>query len=210
MDSPIKLLIVAADPLVRSSLANLIDGSNDCRVIYSTSPAVFLSANLEERWQGNADLVLWDLGWGSGNLESLDLQDLDIPVISLVADYDQAVEAWNAGTRAILSREAEVDEMLSAFRATIKGLVVLDPSVTSSLLPTPPRLPDDLENAPTSRELDVLQLLAEGLTNRSIAAKLDISEHTVKFHVNAILNKLDAQSRTEAVVIATKLGFIVL
>jgi DNA-binding NarL/FixJ family response regulator len=127
-----------------------------------------------------------------------------------VTNNDQAVEAWNAGTSAVLSREAAVDTLLTALKAAANGLVVLDPALTSSLLPSPPRLPDDLERAPTPREFEVLQLLAEGLTNRAIAIKLDISEHTVKFHVNAILNKLDAQSRTEAVVTATKLGFIVL
>jgi len=210
MDSPIRLLIIAADPLVRSSLAVFFEDSNDCEVIYSTSPATLFSANLEERSQSEADLVIWDLGWGSGNMEGLDFQDLDLPVISLVSNHDQAVEAWNAGTSAVLSREAAADTLLAALKAAAKGLVVLDPALTSSLLPSPPRLPDDLKRAPTPRELQVLQLLAEGLTNRAIAIKLDISEHTVKFHVNAILNKLDAQSRTEAVVIATKLGFIVL
>jgi len=62
----------------------------------------------------------------------------------------------------------------------------------------------------TAREMEVLQLLAEGLPNKSIAQRLDISEHTVKFHVNAILRKLEAQSRTEAVVQATRLGLILL
>jgi two-component system nitrate/nitrite response regulator NarL len=56
--------------------------------------------------------------------------------------------------------------------------------------------------------LDVLRLLAEGLSNRAIALHLDISEHTVKFHLNAILDKLAAQSRTEAVVTAIRLGLI--
>jgi DNA-binding NarL/FixJ family response regulator len=210
MDSPIRLLIVAADPLVRSTLAILFEDSTNCEVIYSTSPAMLFSANLEERSQSEADLVIWDFGWESGNMEGLDFQDLDLPVISLVTNNDQAVEAWNAGTSAVLSREAAVDTLLTALKAAANGLVVLDPALTSSLLPSPPRLPDDLERAPTPREFEVLQLLAEGLTNRAIAIKLDISEHTVKFHVNAILNKLDAQSRTEAVVTATKLGFIVL
>ncbi|MBI1880571.1 MAG: response regulator transcription factor, partial [Chloroflexi bacterium] len=62
----------------------------------------------------------------------------------------------------------------------------------------------------TPRELEVLQLLAEGLPNKAIARRLDISDHTVKFHVNAILSKLSAQSRTDAVVRATRLGLILL
>ena len=62
----------------------------------------------------------------------------------------------------------------------------------------------------TRRELEVLQLVAEGLPNKSIADRLDISEHTVKFHVNAIMGKLGAQSRTEAVTRATRMGLILL
>jgi len=62
----------------------------------------------------------------------------------------------------------------------------------------------------TPREAEVLRLLAEGLANKAIAQRLDISEHTVKFQVNAILRKLDAQSRTEAVIEATRRGLILL
>lgn len=210
MQSPITLLIIAADPLVRSSLAALFDGVESCNVHSVTSPALFLSSDSEETHGFEADLILWDMGWESGNLETLDFQDFDRPVVALVADYDQSAEAWNAGSRAILSRETGIDKMLSAFRAVTTGLIVLDPSVSSSLLPSSPQRPADLENAPTPRELEVLQLLAEGLTNRAIAKQLDISEHTVKFHVNAILSKFGAQSRTEAVVVATRLGFILL
>lgn len=210
MQSPITLLIIAADPLVRSSLAALFDGVESCNVHSVTSPALFLSSDSKETHGFEADLILWDMGWESGNLETLDFQDFDRPVVALVADYDQSAEAWNAGSRAILSRETGIDKMLSAFRAVTTGLIVLDPSVSSSLLPSSPQRPADLENTPTPRELEVLQLLAEGLTNRAIAKQLDISEHTVKFHVNAILSKFGAQSRTEAVVVATRLGFILL
>ena len=62
----------------------------------------------------------------------------------------------------------------------------------------------------TRRELEVLHLVAEGLPNKSIAVRLGISDHTVKFHVNAILSKLGAQSRTEAVTRATRMGLITL
>jgi DNA-binding NarL/FixJ family response regulator len=86
----------------------------------------------------------------------------------------------------------------------------VDPSFTEQI-PWPPARPDGvpLEEL-TAREMEVLQLLAEGLPNKSIAQRLDISEHTVKFHVNSILRKLEAQSRTEAVVQATRLGLILL
>jgi DNA-binding NarL/FixJ family response regulator len=62
----------------------------------------------------------------------------------------------------------------------------------------------------TAREREVLQLMAQGMANKSIARELAISEHTVKFHVNAILSKFGAQSRTEAVVIASRAGLVLL
>jgi DNA-binding NarL/FixJ family response regulator len=209
MESAIQLLIVAADPLVRTSLAILFDEIEACEVLAATSPAQFLT-ELEDSLDIESGLILWDLGWEAGELAGFDFQELNLPVVSLVGDPDQAFEAWTAGAKGILSREMEIDDMLAALQATVNGMVVLDPAVTNSLLPSPPRMPGQLQSTPTARELEVLNLLAEGLTNRAIASQLNISEHTVKFHVNAILNKLDAQSRTEAVVIATRLGFIVL
>jgi two-component system, NarL family, nitrate/nitrite response regulator NarL len=209
MEFAIQLLIVAADPLIRTSLAFFFDDIEECEVLSATSPALFLTES-EDNLDVDTGLILWDLGWETGGLGGLDFQEFSLPVVSLVADPDQAIEAWNAGARGILSREMGIDDMLAALRATTNGMVVLDPGVADSLLPTPPRIPGHLHSTPTARELEVLNLLAEGLTNKAIAGQLNISEHTVKFHVNAILNKLEAQSRTEAVVIATRLGFIVL
>ncbi len=76
--------------------------------------------------------------------------------------------------------------------------------------PTPASVDVELVEPLSSRELDVLRGLAEGLSNKQIARALGISEHTVKFHINAILGKLGAQSRTEAVVRATRAGLILL
>lgn len=176
----------------------------------AVSPATVLMNTANESQQIEPNIILWDLGWETGDLGDLDFQEFGLPVVSLVTDPDQSQEAWNAGARGILSREMDNDDMLAALKAVVNGLIVLDPTVTTTLLPSPPRLPDELISVPTAREMDVLQLLAEGLTNRAIASQLGISEHTVKFHVNAILNKFGAQSRTEAVVIATRLGYIIL
>jgi DNA-binding NarL/FixJ family response regulator len=210
METPIKLLIVAADPLVRSSLAILFDDLEDCWVIMAVSPAMVLMNAASGSQQVEPNIILWDLGWETGDLGDIDFQEFNLPVVSLVTDPDQSQEAWNAGARGILSREMESDNMLTAMKAVVKGLTVLDPTVTATLLPSPPRLPDELISAPTAREMEVLQFLAEGLTNRAIASQLGISEHTVKFHVNSILTKFEAQSRTEAVVIAMRLGYIIL
>ena len=88
------------------------------------------------------------------------------------------------------------------------GLTVLEPALADTISPHRTRTVTPPTGHLTPRELQVLQLLAEGLANKAIAHQLDISEHTVKFHVNSILSKLNAQSRTEAVMQATRLGLI--
>jgi DNA-binding NarL/FixJ family response regulator len=130
--------------------------------------------------------------------------------VVLLADEAQAAEARLAGARGLLLRDTGAERLATALAAAAQGLVVLDPSLAASLLasrdPSSSTLVEDL----TPREQEVLRLLAEGLPNKAIALRLGISEHTVKFHVNAVLGKLGAQSRTEAVVRATRLGLILL
>ena len=94
--------------------------------------------------------------------------------------------------------------------AVFQGFFVIDPEFAAEIIPSKVKHIDDLKVLPTFREQQVLRLMAEGLTNKAIAQQLEISHHTVKFHVNSILAKLNAQSRTEAVVHATQLGLIAL
>ena len=126
---------------------------------------------------------------------------------------------WATGARAILRRDADPGQVAAALRALLRGLGVVDGAFAAALarpvgLPTlkpwDDRQTDPLIEELTPRELAVLRLVAEGLPNKTIAVKLGISEHTVKFHVNAILGKLGVASRTEAVVRATRLGLIFL
>ena len=111
---------------------------------------------------------------------------------------------------ALLLRDSDPDSIVAALDALAAGLSVIDPRLTG-LLGAPARIQQEaFINPLTARENEVLQLLARGLTNRAIALELGITQHTVKFHVNAIMSKLDVQSRTEAVVRATQIGMIVL
>jgi two-component system, NarL family, nitrate/nitrite response regulator NarL len=95
-------------------------------------------------------------------------------------------------------------------RAVAQGLLALDESFATILLRDAPSPPEELAEPLTRRELEVLQLLSQGLPNKRIAQRLGISEHTVKFHVNALLGKLGVQSRSEAIVHAVRLGLVVL
>jgi DNA-binding NarL/FixJ family response regulator len=159
-----------------------------------------------------ADVVVWDLGWDpTQGIERLaDLAETDIaPVLALVSNDAAAAEAWSAGARGLLPRNASPSALSAAVLAVSQGLVALDREF-AGLLAKGDRLPTPLPEELTPREMEVLRLLAEGLPNKSIASRLGISEHTVKFHINAILGKLGAQSRTEAVSRGVRLGLILL
>jgi DNA-binding NarL/FixJ family response regulator len=205
----LRVLVVADDPLARTGLASLLTD----RLGYSVVSQVAGDADLASAFEVyRPDVVVWDLGWRSTPAwESLaDLVDIDLPIVALLADETHAAEAWIAGVRGLLLRDADPDGLMAGLTAVAQGLVVIHPSLTTALMPTGDQMPGSLDEELTPRELEVLQLLAEGLPNKNIALRLGISEHTVKFHVNAILGKLSAQSRTEAVVRATRLGLIIL
>jgi DNA-binding NarL/FixJ family response regulator len=131
-------------------------------------------------------------------------------VLALLSDASEAVSAWNAGARGLLLRTASAETIASVAATLAEGLVVIDPLFAAQLFPARDQPPTQPIEELTPRELQVLRLIAEGQSNKEIARALGISEHTVKFHVNAILGKLNVQSRTEAVVHATRLGLILL
>ena len=204
----LRVLVVAGDPLARAGLATLLANQPGCEVVGQVAGDADLSDALNVY---RPDVIVWDLGWEpSQALDALsDLRD-DSPlhVVALLPDESYASEAWSAGARGLLLRDADPGMLAASLIAVAQGLVTLHPGMAA--IPIIPReqTPTPLDVELTPREHEVLRLMAEGLTNKSIAYNLDISEHTVKFHVNAILSKLSAQSRTEAVMQATRLGLI--
>ena len=112
----------------------------------------------------------------------------------------------------ILSNESDPDDLISAIYAAYGGLVLLSKPTAESLAAVygdqPPDVGDELSEEITSRETEVLRMLAEGLVNKDIAVRLGISEHTVKFHISSILDKLGASTRTEAVTLGIRRGLI--
>ena len=116
---------------------------------------------------------------------------------------------------AILPRDASGEQLRAALEAVTNGLLVLDPKAAERLLPAPtadhrPGTETDTTDHLTPREREVLQLVAEGLPNKTIARRLAISDHTVKFHLASLMTKLTAASRTEAVHQAARRGLITL
>jgi DNA-binding NarL/FixJ family response regulator len=211
--SPIQVLIVSNYPVTRAGLRAILEGSD--------SAAVAGESSIEEM-PGQAaslrpDAVLLDVSTAEQDeLEILSRLMAELPgvgVVVLSGDPGDASarEALQAGVRGYLLRDASRDEIVEAVRAVAQGLTVLHPSVAAALLAgsrlQPPAGPDE---PLTARELEVLRLMAQGLPSKTIASRLRISEHTVKFHVGAILGKLGAASRTEAVTVAIRRGLIAL
>jgi DNA-binding NarL/FixJ family response regulator len=110
----------------------------------------------------------------------------------------------------LLFRDVAPAPLLAALRAVARGLTVFDPALAALRATPRASAPTSTPEGLTPREREVLTLLAEGLSNKAIADRLDISEHTAKFHVNAVLAKLGVQRRTEAVVRAARMGLVTL
>lgn len=206
MEDSLQLIVLADDPLARAGLAALVAGLPDCLVVAQGSAAELTEAAAGET-DAVADAIIWDAGWELGD-EREELLAGGLPVLALVADEEGAAVAWELGCRGVVGRAADAETLSAAVRAVVAGLVVFAPFLTGALAPGAARDPVEPPAELTPREAQVLVLLAEGLTNKAIAHRLAISDHTVKFHVNAILGKLDAQSRTDAVVRATRQGLL--
>lgn len=204
------MLVVAHDPLARAGLATMLDGQLGVALVGQISGEDDVASALEVY---QPDVVIWDIGWNTERaLEQLEefSGEAGPPVVALLSDDTFAPDAWAAGARGMLLRDVDADTLIASASAVSRGIVALDPRFTSAALP-PRSLPHTTPTIElTPRELQVLRHLAEGLPNKTIAHNLDISDHTVKFHVNSILSKLGAQSRTEAVINATRLGLILL
>jgi two-component system, NarL family, response regulator YdfI len=138
--------------------------------------------------------------------------DAAIVLLTEVTEARSISRLLRSGVRAILSRESDPDDVLSAIYASYDGLVLLSTPTAESLAAVygeqPLEVEAELSEEITSRETDVLRMLAQGLVNKDIAARLGISEHTVKFHISSILDKLGASTRTEAVTLGIRRGLI--
>ncbi len=194
LDAPLRpsAVVVARDPLVRSGLV----------AVLRAYPGLVLKEALPQVGAAQvADVVVWDAPEG-------DRPASVSPVLALVNAAQDARLALRSGARGALSRSASPESIGAAALAVAAGHWVLDETFASALL--------QLGEAPgngsllSPREQEVLSLLAEGLSNREVAERLGISRHTAKFHVNAILDKLGATTRTEAVVLAARSGLLTL
>jgi DNA-binding NarL/FixJ family response regulator len=198
---PLRVLVVAEDALVRETLASTLAKEPSVRVVERAEDAHVALLDPGSA-AGSADRA------GRARLEAglSTVVELDIPSVVLAEGESHARAALARGARGAVMRKPDGPRLVAALTAVVAGLTVLDFSLSPALPATDDAPPVQL----TTREQEVLELLAAGFSNRRIARRLSISEHTAKFHVNGILVKLGAGTRTEAVVIAARRGLVML
>jgi NarL family two-component system response regulator YdfI len=196
-------ILIRASPIAQSRLMGFL-GEHDAFELAEGSADVDADVLLVEA-ESFAD---------AGAREGFDWAVSGGPVVLLLRDFSINVvgQALRAGVKAVLPSSASESEIVAAVEAAAAGLVVMEASDVDALLRAPNLVSEtgSLLEALTPREIEVLQLLASGLGNKEIAARLEISEHTVKFHVASIMGKLGATSRTEAVTLGIRRGLIML
>jgi DNA-binding NarL/FixJ family response regulator len=210
----IRVIIVAAAVRARRALESLLHAQGfdvvGSRAELEDAADVFAEKDLDAIVIDASDASLEDL------FEFLQETGVarETPVILLLpgASPDSVSHALRLGVRGILAPSPEPQQLAAALEAVVRELVVLNSEVGSPIRSAASRAApaDELTEPLTPREREVLRLLASGLGNKEIAAKLKISEHTAKFHVASILGKLGAASRAEAVSIGMRNGLILL
>jgi DNA-binding NarL/FixJ family response regulator len=211
----IRVFIVAASPLIRAGLQSMLTDSR-VDIVGSAADLESVSGQLVDV---EPDVVLVEVAADAQEELLNALEDAELaqeyPVILL---SEQPKTAWlskalRTGVRAVLPRDVAPEQLRAALEAAAAGLVVIHPSELDTILSATvgPSAPlDELLEPLTRREREVLQMLAAGLANKEIAARLAISDHTVKFHVASILGKLGASTRTEAVSAGIRRGLVML
>lgn len=208
MKETIKLLICDDHPVVRSGLRGMLETQPDLEVVAEATDG---DEAIEFARRHRPDVVLMDLRMPSIDgviaTERIRAENPAINVLILTtyetdADVTRAV---TAGALGFLLKDAPEERIFGAIRDVARGTSPLSPSVATRLVE---RMRGNNENSLSSREVEILQLVSQGVNNKSIANRLWISEATVKSHLNRVFDKLDAVDRTSAVTAALKRGII--
>jgi len=201
------VLLAAASTVRRAGLEALVQKAPLLQLVGSLHNVLAVA---QYAAQLQPDVVLLDL-----ENETPARESTAFPLVALIDEpsADWTGHALRSGVKAILPRDSSMEEILAAIQAAHAGLVLLDADVTQNLasrIPAQPAQPAPALDDLTPREIEVLRMLAEGLGNREMAARLGISDHTVKFHISSILDKVGAATRTEAVTMGIRMGIILL
>ena len=209
-----RVLVVASSPAVRAGLAALLSGQPGITLLESGATPARVSSSLE---LVEADVMV--LALEPGESPPLPLRahpDTAARLPGVVLLGDEPASAWATralrnGAQGALPRTATAEQIVAAVLAVAAGLTVRETAdAGAALQANRAQVPSRDPVALTGREIEILTLLAEGLGNKTIAARLGISEHTVKTHVTSVFAKLEVSTRAEAVANAIRLGLIML
>ncbi|MBD2193992.1 MULTISPECIES: response regulator transcription factor [Calothrix] len=210
----IRVVVVATSPVVRVGLAAVVGSANSQLTVVGS--AADLDSLTREIGELQPDVVLLDLGsnpqpsiWEKLLLIQEEQDSLEFLMIVEEPETIDLEAAISSGIRGILPGESTESEIIAGLIAIAQGLIVLHPDFLDLL-----SFREKVATTPvitlTPREIEVLEMLGSGLGNKAIAKQLQISEHTVKFHISSIFQKLAVSSRTEAVTVGVRLGLIML
>jgi len=210
----IRVLVVDDQELVRTGFRMILDAEDDIDVVGEAGDGL---EAVEAARRLRPDVVLMDIRMP--NLDGLEatrrLSDETKIIILTTFDLDEYVyDALRAGASGFLLKDTPADDLADAVRVVAGGDALIAPSITRRLIdefaarPEPNRPPPGEVGTLTERELEVLRLMARGLSNAEIAEELYVSETTVKTHVGRVLMKLQLRDRVQAVVLAYETGLI--
>ena len=205
MSAPLRIVVADDQASVREGLVLLLDGLPDIAVVGAAADG---EQALQLVAEHHPDAILLDLhmpvldGIGATRRLAAEHPGVAVVVLTTFVDDSSVREALQAGARSYLTKDADRAEIAKALHAAAGGLTVLDSRVHSALLDAPAPAPAPLAAPPdglTQREVEILRLIAQGLTNPEIAAQLFLSTHTIKTHVNRIFAKTGSRDRAAAI-----------
>ena len=205
--TPIKVLVVDDHFVVRMGVSTLVNSQDDMTVVGEAANG---KQGVELFRATRPDVTLMDLRMPEMNgVDAIiairkEFPDARIMVLSTYDGDEDIYRAFQAGARAYLLKDMHHDELVRAIRAVHQGQRFVPPAIATRLAERMPR--SDL----TARELEVLRLIVKGMSNKEIASALQITEGTVKIHVNNLLSKLGVSDRTKAATTALQRGIVYL
>jgi len=206
----VKLVIVDDHRVVRSGVKALIETEPGLEVIGEAGDGREAVTKVKAQQPDVVlmDLVMPEMDGVEATSEITKLSPApEILILTSFSEEERIIQAIKAGASGYLIKDASPDELVQAIEDVYHGESTLDPKVAGTVLRSVQNEPEDSSEELTDREIEVLELLAEGLPNEDIAEKLYISERTVRSHVSNILGKLDLANRTQAALYAVRNGF---
>jgi DNA-binding NarL/FixJ family response regulator len=209
----IKIVIVDDHPVVREGIGAMLKREPDFKIVGEASNG---REAIEKARELSPDVMLMDLRMPEvDGVEAItrikaEKPDIKFIILTTYSDDEYIFRGIAAGARAYLLKDAPRDELFKAIRAVSRGESLIQPVVASRLLDKLAELSRKSPSVDTlsDREIEVLNLMAKGVSNKDIADRLSITQSTVKTHITSIFQKLDVTTRTEAVTTALKRGII--